>query len=431
MFKPFRFIPDDTKIAFMRFARFGFYVSMVLCVVSIGLFFTKGLNYGIDFKGGTLIEIKTQGPADLGDLRKRIGSLGLGDTELQEFGQPNDVLMHIQAQPGGDAAQQDAVEKVKASLPKGIDYRRIEVVGPKVSGELARDGTIAVVVAMIGVLIYIWFRFEWQFAFGAVASLIHDVTLTIGLFSILRITFDLSIIAAILTIVGYSLNDTVVVFDRFRENLRRYKQKPLGRDHRSVAEPDPAAHHHDLAVHAGGVAGALYLRRRGDPRLHFRHDLGRSGRHLLVDLHRRPGTHLPRRPHRHGERRYQGRGGKGRPNFKGRQRVQSQLRPDGGISRHLEYASAYRSSLLLTLGQSDQTGATYEFRDTLRAMARRQARLLSGPRAHRCLWQFRLPLRRHVASRLHSPVAGRHPRLGRRQHGRCFGRQLFRRLRRG
>ncbi len=227
MFKPIRFIPDDTTIPFMRFARFGFYISMVLCVVSIGLFFVRGLNYGIDFKGGTLIEIKTQAPANLSDLRKRIGSLGLGDTELQSFGQPNDVLIRIEAQNGGDAAQQAAVDKVKAALPKGIDYRRIEVVGPKVSGELARDGTIAVVVAIIGVLIYVWFRFEWQFAFGAVASLIHDVTLTIGLFSILRISFDLSIIAAILTIVGYSLNDTVVVFDRFRENLRRYKQKPL------------------------------------------------------------------------------------------------------------------------------------------------------------------------------------------------------------
>ncbi len=227
MFKPLRFIPDDTRIAFMRFARFGFYVSMVLCVASIGLFFVRGLNYGIDFKGGTLIEIKTQAPANLADLRKRIGSLGLGDTELQSFGQPNDVLIRIEAQTGGDAAQQAAVDKVKAALPEGIDYRRIEVVGPKVSGELARDGTIAVVVSIIGVLIYIWFRFEWQFAFGAVASLLHDVTLTIGLFSILRISFDLSIIAAILTIVGYSLNDTVVVFDRFRENLRRYKQKPL------------------------------------------------------------------------------------------------------------------------------------------------------------------------------------------------------------
>jgi preprotein translocase subunit SecF len=227
MFKPFRFIPDDTAIAFMRFARVGFYVSMVLCVLSIGLFLVAGLNYGIDFKGGTLIEIKTQGPADLGDLRSRVGGLGLGDTELQEFGEPDDVLIRIATQPGGDEAQQAAVDKVKAVLGPGIDYRRVEVVGPKVSGELAFDGTVAVVVAIIGVLIYIWFRFEWQFALGAVATLIHDVVLTIGLFALLRIGFDLSIIAAILTIVGYSLNDTVVVFDRFRENLRRYKQKPL------------------------------------------------------------------------------------------------------------------------------------------------------------------------------------------------------------
>jgi preprotein translocase SecF subunit len=227
MLRPLRFLPDDTSIVFMPIARKGFYVSMVLCVLSIGLFFVEGLNYGIDFRGGTLIEIKTQGPADLGDLRSRMSSLGLGDTELQEFGEPDDVLIRIATQPGGEEAQQAAVDKVKAALPPGVDYRRVEVVGPKVSGELARDGTIAVVVAICAVLIYIWFRFEWQFAFGAVASLAHDVILTIGLFAILQIGFDLSIIAAILTIVGYSLNDTVVVFDRFRENLRRYKQKPL------------------------------------------------------------------------------------------------------------------------------------------------------------------------------------------------------------
>jgi preprotein translocase SecF subunit len=227
MLKPVRFIPDNTAIAFMRIARPGFYASMALIVLSVVAFLGLGLNYGIDFQGGTLIEIRTQGPADLGDLRGRFGGLGLGDAELQEFGDPSDVLIRIKTQPGGEEAQQQAIEKVKAALPQDIEYRRVEVVGPKVSGELARDGTIAVIVAILAVLIYIWFRFEWQFSVGAVASLIHDVVLTIGLFAVLGIEFNLSIIAAILTIVGYSLNDTVVVFDRFRENLRKYKQKPL------------------------------------------------------------------------------------------------------------------------------------------------------------------------------------------------------------
>lgn len=225
--KPFRFVPDNTAIPFMSIAQPGFHASMVACVLSVALFFVLGLNYGIDFRGGTLIEIRTEGPADLADLRGRLAGLGLGDTELQEFGQPTDVLIRIKTQPGGEEAQQQAIVKVKDALPQNIDYRRVEVVGPKVSGELARDGAIAVLLAIFAVLIYIWFRFEWQFSLGAVASLLHDVVLTIGLFAILGIEFNLSIIAAILTIVGYSLNDTVVVFDRMRENLRKYKQKPL------------------------------------------------------------------------------------------------------------------------------------------------------------------------------------------------------------
>ncbi len=222
--KPFRFVPDDTNIPFMRFARPGFYVSIAAVLLSIGLFFSLGLNYGIDFKGGTLIEIKTQEPADLGALRKTIDGLGLGSSELQEFGEPRDVLIRIETQPGGEDAQQTAINKVKEALGSDVEYRRVEVVGPKVSGELARDGILAILLSFVAIMIYIWLRFEWQFSIGTVATLVHDVTLTIGLFSILRLPFDLTIIAALLTIVGYSLNDTVVVFDRFRENLRKYKK---------------------------------------------------------------------------------------------------------------------------------------------------------------------------------------------------------------
>ncbi len=226
-FKPIRFIPDDTKIPFMRLSRFGFFVSGILCLASLLLFVFVGLNVGVDFKGGSVITIRTEQPANIDQLRTTLDSLGLGTIELQEFGSPNDVLIRVGTQDGGDAAQQVAVEKIKTSLGSGIEYRSVDVVGPKVSGELAEQGIIAVVMAILGILVYVWFRFEWQFAIGAVVSLLHDVLLTIGLFCILRIEFNLQIIAAILTIVGYSLNDTVVVFDRIREYLRKYKSMPL------------------------------------------------------------------------------------------------------------------------------------------------------------------------------------------------------------
>ncbi len=227
MFTGIRLVPDGTKIGFMKFSRFGVIASAIGCVASIILFLAIGLNYGIDFKGGTLIEIRTPGPANIAELRSTVGGLALGDVELQEFGQPTDVLIRVETQPGGEEAQQGAINKVKAALGDDIDYRRVEVVGPKVSGELAQQGIIAVIMALFAVMVYIWFRFEWHFALGAVASLTHDVLLTLGLFAILQIQFNLSIIAAILTIVGYSLNDTVVVYDRVRENLRKYKQMSL------------------------------------------------------------------------------------------------------------------------------------------------------------------------------------------------------------
>ncbi|WP_026380247.1 protein translocase subunit SecF [Afifella pfennigii] len=227
---PIRLIPDDTNIAFMKYARWALPASLVAMVASILLFFAVGLNLGIDFKGGTLIEVQSKADvADLAEIRSRLAPLGLGDVEVQGFGTPNDVLIRIVAQPGGDEAQQEAVRKVQDVI--GLDeytYRRVEVVGPRVSSELAQTGTIAVLVTLVGVLFYIWFRFEWQFAVGAIASLLHDVILTIGFFAVTQLEFNLSSIAAILTIVGYSLNDTVVVFDRVRENLRKYKQMVIG-----------------------------------------------------------------------------------------------------------------------------------------------------------------------------------------------------------
>jgi preprotein translocase SecF subunit len=225
--KTLSLVPADTKIPFLGVHKLAFVASGTLMALSVVLFLVLGLNYGIDFKGGTLIEIKTPQAANISDLRAKLGDLGLGDVQIQEFGAPDEVLIRIETQQGGEKAQQNAINKVKSTLGTSVEYRRVEVVGPKVSGELVQSGLIAVLAAIFAVLVYIWFRFEWQFSVGAVLALVHDVMVTIGLFSILQLEFNLSIIAAILTIVGYSLNDTVVVYDRVRENLRKYKKMPL------------------------------------------------------------------------------------------------------------------------------------------------------------------------------------------------------------
>ncbi len=224
-----RIVPDNTKFDFMRFRRISFPLSAVMSILAILLYFSHGLNFGIDFKGGTLIEIQTKSgePADLAKMRATLGSLGLGEVQLQEFGAPNDVLIRIAEQPGGDAAQQEAVAKARQALGNEVNYRRVEVVGPRVSGELLSYGIIGLMAAIFCILIYLWFRFEWQFALGAMIANVHDLVLTIGFMSLTRIDFDLTSIAALLTILGYSLNDTVVIYDRIREILRRYKRMPM------------------------------------------------------------------------------------------------------------------------------------------------------------------------------------------------------------
>lgn len=222
-----RLVPDDTKIPFMGMRHAMFAVSGALSVLSIVLFFVVGLNLGIDFLGGTLIEIRTKAPeADLADIRSRLGTLDLGDAQVQGFGAPDDVLIRISVQ-SGEEEQQAALARVRDNLSEIAEIRRVEVVGPSVSGELTRAGITAVLVALVGILIYIWFRFEWQFALGAIVATVHDVVITMGFIVITGLSFDLSSIAAILTIVGYSLNDTVVVYDRIRENLRKYKRMRL------------------------------------------------------------------------------------------------------------------------------------------------------------------------------------------------------------
>ncbi|MFL6831869.1 MAG: protein translocase subunit SecF [Xanthobacteraceae bacterium] len=223
-----RIVPDDTKFDFMRFRRISFPISAALSIVAILLYFFHGLNFGIDFVGGTLIEVQSKsGPADLAKMRAALSGLGLGEVQLQEFGGPTDVLIRVAQQPGGEQAQQAAIGKVREALGDEVDYRRVEVVGPRVSSELLAMSTIGLGLAIFAILIYLWFRFEWQFSLGAMIANVHDLVLTIGYMSLTQIDFDLSSIAALLTILGYSLNDTVVIYDRIREMLRRYKRMSM------------------------------------------------------------------------------------------------------------------------------------------------------------------------------------------------------------
>ena len=223
-----RIVPDNTHFDFTQFRRISFPISATLSIVAITLFFTHGLNFGIDFKGGTLLEVRAKsGTADIAAMRASLSTLGLGEVQLQQFGGPDEVLIRVAEQPGGDAAQQEAVNKVRGALGDSVDYRRVEVVGPRVSGELLAYGMIGLMLAILAILIYLWFRFEWQFALGAMIANVHDIVLTVGFMSLTRVDFDLTSIAALLTILGYSLNDTVVIYDRIREMLRRYKRMPM------------------------------------------------------------------------------------------------------------------------------------------------------------------------------------------------------------
>ncbi len=222
--RPLVFLRKTPSIDFMRLHKAGFAFSLLLTILSVGAFLSIGLNYGIDFVGGVLIEARsTSGPADLADMRQKIDTLHLGESSLQGFGSPNDVLIRLARQPGGDAAQEKTVNAVRAALGSAIEFRRVEVVGPKVGEELIRAGVLATVLALLAIAAYVWFRFEWQFGVGAMISTMHDVITTVGLFAIFQLEFNLTTLAAILTVAGYSINDTVVIYDRVRETMRKYK----------------------------------------------------------------------------------------------------------------------------------------------------------------------------------------------------------------
>lgn len=234
-----KLVPSETSLDFFKFSKMTLGASTLAMIASVVLFLMIGLNYGIDFRGGTTIRTDAQNPIDITAYRAALEPLGLGDISITEVIDPAEQLtgkkssvaqIRIETQEGAEAATVETIRVVKNALiavDPTMSFPQVDSVGPKVSGELIQTAVIAVILAIAAVLFYIWLRFEWQFSVGAVVALVHDVVITIGIFSFLQIKFDLAIIAALLTIVGYSLNDTVVVFDRVRENLRKYKKKPL------------------------------------------------------------------------------------------------------------------------------------------------------------------------------------------------------------
>jgi preprotein translocase subunit SecF len=222
-----RLWPDDSRFDFMRYRRFSFPLSAMLSLITVVLLLTVGLNFGIDFKGGTLMELQAKsGQANVGDVREAANAFGFGEVEVQEFGTAGGISLRFAIQEGGEAAQSAVVQKARDTFQSAYEFQRVETVGPRVSGELVQSGTIGVILAVVAVLFYLWFRFERELAVGSIIGTLHDIVLTLGFFVITRHEFNMTSIAAILTIVGYSLNETVVVFDRTRELMRRYKTMP-------------------------------------------------------------------------------------------------------------------------------------------------------------------------------------------------------------
>lgn len=218
-----RLLPETPAFEFLNKMNIASGLSIMLVIGSIGLFFIQGLNLGIDFRGGILIEAQSSQTVDLAKVRSSLGRLGLGDMSIQSFGTDRDILVRVQRQEGDEKAQIVAINAITSDLGSDFEIRRTEFVGPTIGAELAEKGVLAVICALCAIMVYIWFRFEWQFSLAALIALTHDVITTIGVFALTNFEFNLATVAAILTIAGYSINDTVVVFDRIRENMRRYK----------------------------------------------------------------------------------------------------------------------------------------------------------------------------------------------------------------
>lgn len=224
-----RLLPREFHFNFVGLAPYAAIFSAILIVLSGASFFTKGLNLGIDFIGGSMIEVQTKGPADIGKLRQTMMRVGGEDAQVQQLGAPNGAMLRFRTADGVNPVE--GADRIKAELTKtfpGITFKKVEVVGPKVSGELMQGGFMALGVAVFLMLLYIWFRFQLQFGFGAVVGVFHDVLLTLGMLSFTHLEFSMTSIAALLTVIGYSMNEKVITFDRLRENLRKYKTAPLG-----------------------------------------------------------------------------------------------------------------------------------------------------------------------------------------------------------
>lgn len=229
---PIRLIPTKPNLKFMAVHYYAYALSLVVIIGTFGLLFTKGLNLGIDFTGGVVIEARLEQAADLGKIREDLTALNLGDVTLQNFGSDTDILIRLPKQPGGAEANNEAIAAVKDTLSKtisgNIEYRKIDQVGPQVGDELARGAVLATLLSFAAIMVYIWVRFEWQFGVGGLLALLHDAVFTIGFYSITGIEFNLTSVAAVLTVIGYSINDSVVIYDRIRENLRRFRKMPVG-----------------------------------------------------------------------------------------------------------------------------------------------------------------------------------------------------------
>tara|TARA_B100000676_G_scaffold48608_1_gene47594 strand:- start:65 stop:973 length:909 start_codon:yes stop_codon:yes gene_type:complete len=223
--KTLKLIKQNTNIQFLKYKKITLFISLIFCIISFFSLFINGLNFGIDFKGGSLIEVKSDEGINIGNVRSRLSLLNLGDVQIQNFGSEKNILVRVEASSSENNSS--VLFSITNELQTFGEIQRTEVVGPKISSELIQKGILAIISAVGLMLFYIWIRFEWQFSLGAVLALIHDVIITIGIFSFFQIEFNLSIIAALLTIIGYSMNDTVVVYDRIRENLRKYKKQDL------------------------------------------------------------------------------------------------------------------------------------------------------------------------------------------------------------
>jgi preprotein translocase subunit SecF len=225
-----KLVPDNTNIDFLRWRKLAIVFSALMIIASWALVATKGLNFGVDFAGGQMIRVTFAKPVSLDELRSDVGGLGLGDPSIQEFGSPREVSIRLPLPPGGEEGANAAASRVRQALAQRYPGSRIdavETVSGKVSEELVRSGALALLLSAIGIALYIWIRFEWQFGVGGLFSLFHDVSLTLGLFALTQMEFDLNVVAALLTLIGYSLNDTIVIYDRIRENLRKYRKMEM------------------------------------------------------------------------------------------------------------------------------------------------------------------------------------------------------------